>query len=132
VSSTTDLSSFISKHDFYQETSLNESETYSFNGSSFKLSLKDKRSGNVRTLDGSYETKSSKYYDKGTEFFYVKLIFNDKSYSDKSFLVFHDGILVAPSSSGVKDKSEDEFGLYIPEWHVTLTPNYFKYAPINK
>jgi hypothetical protein len=132
ITNTSDLSSFLTKHNFYLESSLNESQTYSFDGSSFKLSLKDKRSGSERSFDGSYETKSSKYSDKGTEFFYVKLVFNDKSYSDESFFVFHDGNLVEPSNNGVLDKNEDEYGLNIPEWHVTLSPDYNKYSPIDK
>ncbi len=132
VSSTSELSSYINEHDFYKESSLNESQTYSFNGNSFKLTLKDKRSGNERTFDGSCETKSSKYSDKGTEFYYVKLVFNDKNYSDESFFVFRDGNLVTPSNNGDMDKTEDEYGLNIPEWHVSLSPDYFIYNPIDK
>ena len=132
ITNTSELSSYITEHDFYEKSNINEDGTYSFDGSSFNLSKKDKRSGNVRTFDGSYETKSSKYSDKGTEFFYVKLNFNDKNYSDESFLVFHEGNLVTPSNNGVMDKTEDEYGLNIPRWHVTLSPNYFSYSPILK
>jgi hypothetical protein len=132
VSSKSELSNYIKEHNFYLESPLSENETYSFDESSFKLTLNDKRSGNSRTFIGSYETKSSKYSDKGTEFYYVKLIFNDKSYSDVSFFVFRDGNLIQPSNNGILDTFEDEYGLNIPEWHVSLGPDHNIYSPIEK
>lgn len=132
VTNISDLSTLLTTHNFYKESSLNESNTYAFNGSSFILTLKDKRSGASRTFDGSYEVKSAKYSDKGNEFFYVKLIFNDNNYADKLFFVYHDGILVKPENNGTADVNEDHYGLNIPEWHVTLAPNYNRYDQTSK
>ena len=132
ITNVSDLSTLLTTHIFFQESSLNESFTYSFNGSSFILTLKDKRSGASRTFDGSYEVKSAKYSDNGNDFFYVKLIFNDNNYADKLFFVYHDGNLVEPESNGIADVNEDQYGLNIPEWHVTLAPNYNSYTQTSK
>ena len=132
ISSNQAFQSFLQEKDFYQESNLNESKTLSFNANDFLLTLKDKRSGASRKFDGSYEVKSSKYSDKGNQFYYVKLIFNNKNYADESFFVFRDGNIVEPSNNGVLDKNEDEYGLNIPEWHVSLAPDYSIFEPIDK
>lgn len=127
-----DLPTLLTTNNFYQESALNESHTYSFNGKTFVLTLKDKRSGDSRTFDGSYEVKSSKYSDKGNEFFYVKLLFNDNNYADKLFFVYYDGNLVKPENNGIADVNEDQYGLNIPEWHVSMAPKYNIYSPVSK
>lgn len=132
IASIAELSTYIKENNFYQESNLSESGTYSFNGSSFLLTKKDKRTGALRKFDGSFETKSSKYSDKGTEFYYLKLMFNDNSYANEVFLVCDDGKLVEPSNNGVLDKNEDDYGLNIPKWHVSLAPDYYIFDPIDK
>jgi hypothetical protein len=132
ISSEQDFQTYIEENEFYQESSLNESKTLSFDANEFTLTFKDKRSGATRKKDGTYEVKSSKYSDKGNQFYYVKLVFNDKSYADESFYVFRDGNIVEPSNNGILDKSEDEYGLNIQEWHVSLAPDYNIYEPVEK
>jgi hypothetical protein len=132
VSSTDNLKTLILANDFFGKSNLSEDHTLSFQNNSFSLALNDKRSGAIRKFTGNYEVKSSKYSDNGKEFFYVKLVFEDKSWADEAFYVFYDGNLVEPSASGVLDKNEDEYGLNIPEWHVSLAPDYNIYEPIDK
>ena len=139
LTSVSELSSYLTEHNFFQESSLSESETYSFDGSSFMLTLKNKRSGSERTFDGSYEVKSAKYSDKGEDFLYVKLVFNDPSYADKLYLVYgYNSIgeyasLTKPDEAGVTmTVSEDEYGLSIQRSQVNLAPNYNSYSSIAK
>jgi hypothetical protein len=132
ISSNEEFQSYLQEKDFYQESNLSESKTLSFDANQFVLTFKNKRSGASRKLDGSYEVKSSKYSDKGNQFYYVKLVFNDISYADEAFFVFRDGNIVEPSNNGVLDKNEDEYGLNIPEWHVSLSPDYNIFEPIDK
>jgi hypothetical protein len=132
VNSEIELKNFILSNNFFQKSPLNESHTYSFIENKFVLTLKDKRSNNQRTFNGNYEIKSSKFSDNGKSFFYVKLIFIDKNYSDISYLVYYEGKLVEPSNQGKFDKTEDEYGLNIPQSHVSLAPDYLIYSVIQK
>lgn len=79
ISSNEEFQSYLQEKDFYQESNLSESKTLSFDANQFVLTFKNKRSGASTKLDGSYEVKSSKYSDKGNQFYYVKLVFNDIS-----------------------------------------------------
>jgi hypothetical protein len=132
VNSEIELKNFILSNTFFQKSPLNESQTYSFIENKFVLTLKDKRSNNQRIFNGNYEIKSSKYSDNGISFLYVKLIFIDKNYSDISYLVYHEGKLVEPSNQGKLDKTEDKYGLNIPQFHVSLAPDYSIYSVIQK
>lgn len=137
VSDTNDLSTYLKKNTFFcEEQYLDESETYSFDGNNFKVEYKNKRSGEIRTYDGTYEVKSGKYSDNGNEFLYVKLIFNNKDFAitqfgqdgDK-FLVYDDGELCEPNSLGSCGNCEDEFGLKITSNQVVSAINSSYYKP---
>ena len=137
LTSVSELSSYVTEHNFFQESSLSESETYSFDGSSFMLTLKNKRSGSERTFDGSYEVKSAKYSDKGEDFLYVKLVFNDPNYADELYFVYdynsfgEYASLIKPSKD-YNPVLEDEYGLCIKREQVNLAPNYNSYSSIGK
>jgi len=138
LTSVSELSSYVTEHNFFQESSLSESETYSFDGSSFMLTLKNKRSGSERTFDGSYEVKSAKYSDKGEDFLYVKLVFNDPNYADELYFVYdynsfgEYSSLIQPSDAESWTVLEDEYGLCIKSSQVNLAPNYNSYSSIAK
>ena len=129
VTSTASFSSYLTTYNFFCEGSLNESDTYSFNGGSFVLTKKDKRTGATRTFNGDYQVKSSKFSDKGTDFYYVTLDFDNKNYADKLFFVYWQGFIIKPS---VADIYEDQYGIDIKEWHVSLALSYNKFSPIKK
>jgi hypothetical protein len=137
LTSVSELSSYVTEHNFFKESSLSESETYSFDGSSFMLTLKNKRSGSERTFDGSYEVKSAKYSDKGEDFLYVKLVFNDPNYADELYFVYdynsfgEYASLIKPSKD-YNPVLEDEYGLCIKREQVNLAPNYNSYSSTAK
>ncbi len=133
ASSSEAFSRFITTHDFYQQGINEDSYTYSFDGNVFNLSLENKRSGSVSNFDGTYEIKSSKYVDTGEDFFYVKFIFNDKSYSVQDhFLVLEGGKLIEPIHEYGTKWPEDEYGLNIRKTKITSQLSYFEYSPMSK
>jgi hypothetical protein len=140
VHSTSDLSSFLTDNRFFcEEPYLDDSETYSFDGSSFKVEYKNKRSGEIKIYDGTYEVKSGKFSDNGDEFLYVKLIFNDLNFATfqfgkdgNKFLVYDDGNLCEPNSTGSCSNCEDEYGLKLTSSQVVAAINSSYYKPIDK
>lgn len=140
VNSTSDLSKFLTENNFFcEERYLDDSETYSFSGNSFKVEYKNKRSDEIKTYDGTYEVKSGKFSDNGKEFLYVKLSFNNKEFASfqfgkngDKFLVYDDGNLCEPNSVGSCSNCEDEFGLKLTSNQVVTAINSSYYEPIDK
>jgi hypothetical protein len=139
INSTSDFSAFLKENNFYcEEPFRDNSETYSFDDNSFKVVYKNKRSGEIKTYDGTYEVKSGKFSDNGEGFLYVKLIFNNKGFAiiefgndgDK-FLVYDNNMLCQPTSGGACTNCEDEYGLKILSSSVWATKGS-SYEPIDK
>jgi hypothetical protein len=129
ITNSESLQNFVTEKTFYSHSSTSEDPYYTFhNNGKFELNLKDKRSGQQRTFTGSYKASDSKYLDSGESFTYLRLAYDNPSYSDIGFFVYYDEKLVVPMSSGVSIKNEDEYGLRCKKYNITLSPDYARYS----
>jgi hypothetical protein len=130
VSSKKELEEFVNNNSFENKNPLDYRDIYTFDNNKFTEINKNKRTDKIQTIyRGTYEVKSSKYYDNGEKFYYIKLSYDDR-YS-KRFLVFYDDNLIIPYNDGIEDMYEDEVGLNLPEWHVSLAQDFLKYKKTN-
>jgi hypothetical protein len=140
INSTSQLSDQISNTSYYQESVLDESETFSFSNGNFTKTYKNKRSGQTRSFSGTYKVLEGKYTDDGERFFYVRLV-GDSRYSNEfgNFNLYHlvlceSGNLCPPMENGFSVDTEDEYGLKIKHYMVSLwcdDSKRYSYSPTN-
>ena len=141
INSTSDFSNQLSNTNYYQESSLDESETFSFSNGNFTKTYKNKRSGKTRSFSGTYQVLEGKYSDDGEIFFYVRLV-GDSRYSNEfgyfdlhHYVLCESGCLCSPPGNDyTMNTSEDEYGLKVQHFMVNSrcdTDNH-SYYPINK
>ena len=104
---------------FCKETvSINKSTFYFNDDNTFKLDLQTKPGGAyghdfTGTHYGKYSVKSGKYWKSKEKYYYIELSYNDTKwagYTKKGYLVYDDGELITPTSSGHKSIKDDSNG----------------------
>lgn len=140
IKTTSDFDNYLNQTNYYQESTLDESETFIFSNGTFTKKYKNKRSGQERSFSGTYEVLFGNYSDNGKKFMYVRMVGNPQysnefGYFDLKHLVLCEGgNLCPPYLDGFTQNYEDENGLKIKEYMVSLwcDEETRSYYPIEK
>jgi len=126
IKTTNDLDEYLNQTNYYQESTLDESETFIFSNGGFTKKYKNKRSGQERSFSGTYTIHMGKYSDNGKKFMYVRMVGNPSYKSEfgyfdlKHLVLCEGGDLCPPYENGFSINYEDEYGLKIKEYNVSL------------
>jgi hypothetical protein len=140
INTISDFETYLNQNNYYQESILDESQTFVFSNGSFTKKYKNKRTGQERFFSGSYKVLNGNYSDNGKQFMYVRMVCNPQFSNEfgyfnlKHLVLCEGGNLCPPKLDGSSEFYEDEYGLKIKEYMVSLwcDEEDFSYYPIQK